>query len=352
MDFLEFNKQIKNSFPPFVNNKRSGNIRNITKSYLDDFSDLVLNITDVNFDYYTKSHTLTFLQIQRDSIIKAIDHYLAGEIIEYYTEIYNAYFDGSFLQKQIFFKTIKPKSPFYRLRINNPNRSYKNHEMFHIPFEEIHRTGNQRFSLSGHPALYLGTSSFVCWEELSKPSLENCNFSSFSNQKALNILDLTPPIVKNAMDILRFPLIVASSIRLNNDGFNFKPQYIIPQALYFSLIKFNRTVLKEEYTAPIDKIDGIMYMSTHIADELLFDDPNLLCNCVFPVEHVSEKGYCENLKQLFVISEGKSINDLWLKFPSLFINNETDSEEYEFSVFRTIEKYICGRTVKKSFIDN
>lgn len=351
MDYPEFNEKIKNSFPPFVNKKVSGNIRGITKSYLDEFSELVSNITDLNFDQYSKSCTLAFLEIQKDSIIKAIDHYLAGEIIEYYAEIYSAYFDGSFLKKQIFYKTIPPRSPFYRLRINKQNRSYKNHEMFHIPFEEIHRTGNQRFSLSGHPALYLGTSAFVCWEELSNPPLDNCNFSTFSNQRALNIFDLTPPVVKKAADILRFPLIIASSIRLNNDGFNFKPQYIIPQALYFSLIKFNRTDLKKEATVPINKIDGILYLSAHIADELLFNDLDLLCNFVFPVEQVCENGHCENLKNLFIVSDGKSINDLWLKFPSLFINDETYEEEYDLSVFRTIEKYICGKTVKKSYID-
>ena len=350
MNFQDLNQHIKISFPPYVNNKASGNIRSITKDYLDEFSCLISNITDVNFDYYTKSHILKFLQIQRDAIIKAIDHYLAGEIIEYYTEIYSAYFDGSFMQKQIFFKTIGPKSPFFRVRINQPNKTYKNHEMFHIPFEQIHRTGNQRFSLSGHPALYLGTSAFVCWEELSKPPLEHCNFSVFINQRVINVFDLTPPIIKKADDILRFPLIIASSIRLNNKGFNFKPEYIIPQALYFGLIKFNRTDLKKE-AQPIDKLDAILYLSTHISHELLFDDPNLMCNFVFPVEQICEKGYCENLKQLFIVSEGKSFNDLWLKFPRLFVNNETYTEEYEQSIFKTIEKYISGKTVKKSFIE-
>ena len=83
----------------------------------------------------------------------------------------------------------------------------------------------------------------------------------------------------------------------------------------------------------------------------MFSDLNLMHNFVFPVERIRENGYCENLKQLFSVSESKSINDLWLKFPHLFVDIQTFSnyqDEYELSIFKTIEKYICGKTVKKS----
>ncbi|MGN7709367.1 hypothetical protein [Chryseobacterium sp. 22543] len=248
---------------------------------------------------------------------------------------------------------IPSRQRFFRLRTNIPNKKFKNNEMFHIPFEEIRRTGNQRFSLSGHPALYLGNSSYICWEELSNPSLETCNFSVLRNNEEVTLFDLTPPLeITKFEDILRYPLIISSSIKFTDNTFTFKPEYIIPQATYFSLLKFNKDLLAKKVNINyINKLDGIIYLSTHISQELLFSDLNLMYNYVLPVENIVEKGYCERLKKLFSISEPKSINDLWLKFPHLFLEKTNYKEEYELSIFNTIEKYICGQTVPKSLID-
>lgn len=330
----------------------SGNILEITENYLSEFYSLVSEIDDYIYGDITKNHILYKIKIQNDSILKAIKHFLAGEIIEYYITIYDTFFNSNLGLRNIYYKKFPEKIPFFRLRTNSPNKKFKNHEMFHIPFEEVRRTRNQRFSLSGHPSLYLGSSTYICWEELSNPSLETCNFSVLRNEEEVVLFDLTPPSeIKKMEDILRYPLIISSSIKFTDNGFTFKPEYIIPQAIYFSLLKFNKDLLAKEKEVNINKLDGIIYLSTHISHELLFSDLDLMCNYVFPVENIAERGYCERLKKLFSISEPKSINDLWLKFPHLFLEKTTYQEEYELSIFNTIEKYICGKTVFRSLID-
>lgn len=350
MDLIEFDKKIKENFPPYKNKHLTGNVLNITENYLNEFYDLVSEIDESIYGNIVKENILSKTKIQNKNILKAIKHFLSGEIIEYYLVIYNTFFNSNLGLRNIYYKKLPQRIPFYRLRTNAPNKKFKSHEMFHIPFEEVRRTGNQRFSLSGHPALYLGSSTYICWEELSNPSLETCNFSVLSNEEEVVLFDLTPPSKINKMeDILRYPLIISSSIKFTDNGFPFKPEYIIPQAIYFSLLKFNKDLIKEDID--IKKLNGIIYLSTHISHELLFSDLNLMCNYVFPVENISEKGYCERLKVLFSVSESKSINDLWLKHPQLFMEKTSYTEEYELSIFKTVEKYICGKTVNKSLIN-
>lgn len=56
---------------------------------------------------------------------------------------------------------------FFKARIGNANFSKK--DMLHIPFNKRELIKTQRFSISGVPCLYLGTTSYVCWLEMNKP---------------------------------------------------------------------------------------------------------------------------------------------------------------------------------------
>lgn len=46
--------------------------------------------------------------------------------------------------------------PMYKCRENNRLFHFTKDEMFHIPYDKRHLVGNQRYSLSGLPCLYLG----------------------------------------------------------------------------------------------------------------------------------------------------------------------------------------------------
>ena len=54
--------------------------------------------------------------------------------------------------------------PMYKCRENNKLFHFSKDEMFHIPYDKRNLIGNQRFSISGTPCLYIGGSSYICWE--------------------------------------------------------------------------------------------------------------------------------------------------------------------------------------------
>lgn len=56
---------------------------------------------------------------------------------------------------------------------------FKPLDLFHVPFEKRHLIGNNRFSLSGLPCLYFGSSIYGCWEEMNRPNLDYCFTSRF-----------------------------------------------------------------------------------------------------------------------------------------------------------------------------
>lgn len=58
---------------------------------------------------------------------------------------------------------------WFRARTSNYS-SLTSKDMKHIPFNKRGIIANQRYSINGIPCLYLGSSVFVCWEELERPT--------------------------------------------------------------------------------------------------------------------------------------------------------------------------------------
>lgn len=173
---------------------------------------------------------------------------------------------------------------FFRGR-NSLNKILNKYEMFHIPYDKRYLVGNQRFSLSGFPLLYLNSSLKGVLSELNieeKDSYEKYAFSSFHFNKKAKIYSLDNPFriyfekVSNNIDkVIKEPsfssedlkkillkLIIASVCLFEkrvshknqeDNGINiFYEEYIIPQAL--------TQVLKK------NKYNGILYPSTRIKE--------------------------------------------------------------------------------------
>jgi hypothetical protein len=62
-------------------------------------------------------------------------------------------------------------------------------DIFHVPFEKRRLVGNQRYSITGLPCLYLGSSLWICWEELGRPPLNSLWVSRFRVARPVNVLD-------------------------------------------------------------------------------------------------------------------------------------------------------------------
>lgn len=201
---------------------------------------------------------------------------------------------------------------FYRLRIDGTgtSHSFSREQMFHIPFELRSLVTTQRFSIPGLPSIYLGSTMYVCWEEMNRPNFKNVKASLYRKKDNLAIVDLglhplymikylgdqnekDPADAVNELIVylILWPLIAASSVKVNNREHPFKPEYIIPQLLL-------------QYVTRSEKIDGIRYLSVQTSPK-----PQnfwLYHNYVFPAKTLSPKGYCNKLNQLFSLTPGVS----------------------------------------------
>jgi len=188
---------------------------------------------------------------------------------------------------------------FYRIRIHRLNYPLKPENFFHIPFELRGKIKTQRFSIPGFPSLYLGNSSYVCWEELNRPNLNDFQIVRLKNTQRLKVIDLSPPKGNNKTPyeyykyLMIWPFVFASSVRVRNYDDYFKPEYIIPQLLLQWVRKNNR-------------IDGISYQTTHINFNESSSKGEFL-NIVLPVKENKTRGLCSELENKFLMTESTSV---------------------------------------------
>lgn len=271
------------------------------------------------------------------SLVKAVQASLNGRIHVAYQEISNELskvdwtpFRSTLTEGSDSINLSDPFSPYrcaidhpplYRVRSDRsefkiPDRA----DIFHIPFEKRRLVGNQRYSITGLPCLYLGSSLWICWEELGRPPLDSLWVSRFRIKRPVSVLDFqfSPHQIWRMFEVLHkgtpraidcsseeklktrfhveflksyiycWPLIAACSIKREQRIGQFIPEFIVPQLLL-------QWVTEEHH------VDGIRYFSVRTPTE----GYHLLAhsNCVFPVKTVSVRGHCSELKQTFALTE-------------------------------------------------
>ena len=231
-----------------------------------------------------------------------------GLIVDAYSSIYKLLFEDS-NNKLLLQHSIPANTFFFRLRESKMDYLFTKEEMFHIPFELRHKIGNQRYSISGYPCLYLGSSIYGSWEELHRPPISTTNIVGIKNTKSLKLLDFRIPLkISTEDDILRTAFAIACSIKVQNPSDPFKPEYLIPQSVLHSLVKYHQNEMKNGNRG----IHGIIYGSTHINNEsTIYKDYGLFNNLVIPVVNIEETkniGFCETLCNEFLISNPTSLN--------------------------------------------
>lgn len=239
-----------------------------------------------------------------NEILKSVNKYYDGNILEA-TETFNKGMEEILFKDLGFLNTLNSNTSFYRAR-KNENKIFVKEDLFHIKYELRHIVSTNRYSVPGFPALYLGDSSYTCWEELGQYKFRDLYFSRFVNTKDLKIIhiekieDLLEKLVgnsdKNILHILSyfvlFPLTIACSIKVKFPSGNFKPEYIIPQLLL-------------QYISKNDDIDGLKYLSTRIDYSKLTNVTGY--NYVFPVKAIEKVGFCKVLKETFHCTEPTSL---------------------------------------------
>lgn len=195
--------------------------------------------------------------------------------------------------------------------------SFTEEDMFHIPFNKRGLIQNQRYSINGMPCLYLGTSTYVCWEELGRPDFDSFWVSRFEvENKLMKILNLSYTLQdiidsKKYMNdselekllieyFLTWILQCVSSITVKNKNRIFREEYVIPQLIMQNIRKAD--------------IDGIMYFSTRgtykegycswIMKNFAFpaDDYELFLNNVFNINEYKNNKLSMKLKEAFSLT--------------------------------------------------
>lgn len=245
-----------------------------------------------------------------DSIKQCVELYYQGDIFQA-TEIFNNSLNFILFEKFNPVYTIPKYTVFYRSR-RDEHRSFDKCDMFHVKFEDRNKISTNRYSIPGFPALYLGESTYVCWEESNRYRLRDLWFSRIENTQELNVIkiqrfeDLLNEIESISDDdqklshlckyLIIYPLILACTVRVNDTKSNFTPQYIIPQLLLQYITKF-----KDAH----ERIDGIMYLSSQIDYTKVNGVKSY--NYVFPVKASLKSGFCAELSNMFHISEPTSL---------------------------------------------
>lgn len=223
---------------------------------------------------------------------------------------------------------------FYRIRVGKRTTVFsKIEDILHIPYSKRNFVKEQRFSVEGCPCLYLGTSSFDCWNECRKPDIDSVFISGFrpnENGERLKILNLaiSEPLIdgvyqkqleaRNSMarylqnEMIRiFPLVIASSFSVKDDRPNrVKNEYIIPHLIMNSLHKCG--------------FDGVAYLSKRVEVDIQYP---CAVNVALPAYDICANKEYSDICKCFTITPPQ-------KFLSLTHKTPVTYENYLFKTFK------------------
>ena len=237
---------------------------------------------------------------------------------------------------------------FYRMRVVEDKRSLGVGELFHIPFSKQGKVETQRYSASGLPCLYLGSSLYGCWEEMKRPALQNCMFSRCESTKEFSCIDLVIPDALDSDKELRkllvtIPLIIACSIKVGKDHEDdvFKPEYIMPQTLLQIVSMYDEGNKQMNRT---DGIIGIRYKS--VCQNTWFGFPDSkFDNVVIPAKSYGQE-YDQRLCDIFKMTKPTCEEFERIRQRDISFNGggaadtRTPEDLYNESLFGSLESYI------------
>ena len=168
---------------------------------------------------------------------------------------------------------------YYRVReIGDNPFPLERKELFHIPYSKNYLIGTERYSMPGHPCLYLASQPELAWYECGKP--QKFAIAKFSipqeEENYLKFVDFSEKLIPlkhsffswfyNATDkeavrkyllkyIYSYPLRAACSVVVEHHGAKFIEEYIIPQLLL-------------QWVRNDNDFDGIRYKSCSDSDEV------------------------------------------------------------------------------------
>ena len=220
------------------------------------------------------------------------------------------------------FDILSTDVPMYKCRENSKLFHFSKDEMFHIPYDKRHLVGNQRYSLSGLPCLYLGGSAYICWEELGRKDFNTTNFCGYSLKNDIKMFDfLLPMAISDSSQIERIVLVLACSLSAARESL-FKPDYILSQCILHSLIfrtYYSHTMFCMRFYSSHLLNGDADYFPKDFSNKDFLDR---YINYVFPATLSKSKstGYSDVLRNLFNQTDTVSLMHEILLKPELLVN--------------------------------
>jgi len=380
-------KSIPSLNPPF---EHSDNLIEDFTLRVDTFYSLMKELSkDENLSIMAEvPNRLRSIEALKLGIIDSLKYHLSGNLNESYKR-----FDQALSKTKIIDYLSETAIPlnricnsfqkFYRVRTSHIPLSSRE-ELFHIPFKLRHKVNTQRYSISGLPCLYLGSSILVCWHEMGKPDFDKLYISAFSGTESssdLKIIDLafnltstlsftmfdrlendTQNLFEKAkskiVNLILWPLVLACNYRKkHNESFNI--EYIIPNLL-----------MEWVSSSKAKNLSGIAYRTTKFING---NNQNIGINLILPPKHEEmindNLAYCPTLSKSFKLTNPiswqvfRTLNsnfgeNSYTPRAELFPNNGTIDnfddflvDNYNLTEFSHVEKLI-GNLMKFDYVKN
>jgi hypothetical protein len=322
----------------------------LKKDIVSDFNERCEKFIELIEDYSLSNNTklkidllLSRVNELKDGIEICLKKFLSGDIKAAY-ECFELMLEPDRINKHILHVTVPLKSicndkkPLYRVRKSDVPLSTRT-DIFHIPFSKRHLVSAQRYSVAGLPCLYLGTSLYVCWQEMKKPDFDKLYISAFttedSNSRILNFApsllnatykddeSTTSLVQRKASYLTLWPLIIACSFIKKHDNSQFMQEYIIPNLLM--------QWISQRIQSPIV---GISYFSTRMKKT---KDSLKSINVVFPpkstYKQTEDNDYSPRLSSLFDFTPPVS----WQVLKTLDYQNFGDKTEEQIEAMNHLK---------------
>lgn len=220
-------------------------------------------------------------QIENNSnkIIEVLELYNCGKIVPASLKAFEVFAN---MKPQLMqrYSGIYRKEIYYRIRNIEDGHPFplERRELFHIPYNKNYLVGTERYSMPGHPCLYLASQAELCWYECGKP--EKFAIARFdipqeegNNLKFIDFSEKLMPLKYSFISwfhneddkehirkylfkyIYTYPLRAACSIVVEYPGSKFIEEYIIPQLLLQWVLNDN-------------DFDGIRYESCNSSEDV------------------------------------------------------------------------------------
>lgn len=235
-------------------------------NYLDNFLDDIKNKTNEIEEHF-------------DNIIDIYDTYIKNDIHKAYRKM------KKFTKSKIDLQKETPSASYSNLMFRvRPKGNYNSNdikEYFHIPFDKRFFVGNQRFSLTGRPMIYLASSLQIALKEIGK-NIDEVNASvflpSFSYLYDYYLFNIKNDIIDSLNNIILYIGNYNSKIKYSNKNFNLFDSLL--NSIFYNILTFPTQ----------DKYKGT-FIQEYVLPQLLTDILNYHKINYIGIEYKSTKEY-------------------------------------------------------------